>query len=755
MTDWELVKRPKLENGSNASTYFQQLPFSQYLTNAIHNQKHPILSDKKLIVYDLKIDKPELDEAYKHASWLRLERAIHAIQHNQPCAESLEVLYQLCEDLCQYDFARDLYQHVHDACSQHIDLQFQTLANHSTEGLDYLRVVHSTWRDYGHQMSQIRCLFLYLDRTYMSTTKTGSLWNMAMDLFRTRFSLYDIVWQKTLSSILDLIRQERSCQSIDESFLQSNIRMLMDLDLYHASFEQHLLIQTKAFYSEEGDQLLTTLDVFDYLQHASMRVHQESILRVKNYFDKSLKLSLQSIVEQELLTKRVQVILEKCFDYFERLDLFQDTDYDKFSLLYRLLQKIDHLEICAKYFTAYVKKKGSSIMNAKTSVKERIMMLSAFETQTDEMVDHSFEGDDQFADGLKDGIEYFVNLRENNAIKLLAKYTDSVFKSAVYEEGLLEKAMFLFRYLQAKDTFEMVYKRDLAKRLLLNTTHKQGEKAMLAKMKKICGAGYTGKMEGMVKDIEKSAELMHEFNTAYSPRLNMHVNLLTYGFWPSYVSIEVHLPPLFKQAQTMYSHFYSTKFQKRVLTWHHSLGVCDIKACYPKGEKTITVTLVQAVVLLLFNQATTFTFKEILVSTQLDELELRRVLVSLACREHKLLIKYPEGQEIEPTDTFVWHDGFQTDKSTFSMIAATLSEVIEKDAHLDTPVLFAREQQMDAVIVRIMKSKGTLSHGQLLNEVTCLVSFPVTAQEIKKRIEVLIDKEYLERSLHDSYRYLA
>ncbi|RCI02287.1 Cullin-4A, partial [Rhizopus stolonifer] len=381
-----------------------------------------------------------------------------------------------------------------------------------------------------------------------------------------------------------------------------------------------------------------------------------------------------SIVEQELLTKRVQVILEKCFDYFERLDLFQDTDYDKFSLLYRLLQKIDHLEICAKYFTAYVKKKGSSIMNAKTSVKERIMMLSAFETQTDEMVDHSFEGDDQFADGLKDGIEYFVNLRENNAIKLLAKYTDSVFKSAVYEEGLLEKAMFLFRYLQAKDTFEMVYKRDLAKRLLLNTTHKQGEKAMLAKMKKICGAGYTGKMEGMVKDIEKSAELMHEFN---------------------------------------------------------------------------------AVVLLLFNQATTFTFKEILVSTQLDELELRRVLVSLACREHKLLIKYPEGQEIEPTDTFVWHDGFQTDKSTFSMIAATLSEVIEKDAHLDTPVLFAREQQMDAVIVRIMKSKGTLSHGQLLNEVTCLVSFPVTAQEIKKRIEVLIDKEYLERSLHDSYRYLA
>ncbi|KAI8382305.1 Cullin family-domain-containing protein [Blakeslea trispora] len=542
MTDRESVKRPRL--GEQIAPQYQPLPFSQYLSKSLHNQKHPILSDKKLIVYDLKIDGSTLEQEqdYRQLSWKRLQRAIHAIQTEQPCPESLEVLYQLCEDLCQYGHTRELYEHLHAECNQYVHVQFESFS-HQPEDIDYLAHIHSAWKKYCDQMSQIRCLFLYLDRTYVaSTTKTGTIWNMAMDLFREHFMMYDDVWKKTLAGILELIRLERSGQSIDESFLQSNIRMLMDLQLYHTSFEQQLLIQTKAFYEQEGDQLLSHMDVFDYLEHVSTRVHQESILRVKNYFDKSIKSSLQFIVERELLTKRIEVILTQC-----NLHLFQDSDYDKFSLLYRLLHKINHLDICAKYFTNYIKKKGSSIMCSKTSAKEKVMMLSQFESQADEIVDHSFEGDEQFVDGLKDGIDYFVNLRDNNAVKILAKHTDQILRSTSYDDSLLEKGMFLFRYLQAKDTFELVYKRDLAKRLLLNKTTKSGEKAMLTKMKKICGAGYTGKMEGMVKDIEKSTELMHEF-----------------------------------KAQAIYCQFYASKFEKRILTWYHSLGVCEVKASYPR-----------------------------------------------------------------------------------------------------------------------------------------------------------------------------
>lgn len=134
-----------------------------------------------------------------------------------------------------------------------------------------------------------------------------------------------------------------------------------------------------------------------------------------------------------------------------------------------------------------------------------------FELQTDEVVDHSFEADEQFVDGLKDAFDYFMNLKQNNAIRLLAKYTDQILRNALFDESLLDKGIVLFGYIKEKEKFEVIYKGNLAKRLLLNVSNKNAERLMLAKMKKECGAGYTGKMEGMVKDMEKSAELMEEY----------------------------------------------------------------------------------------------------------------------------------------------------------------------------------------------------------------------------------------------------
>lgn len=143
-------------------------------------------------------------------------------------------------------------------------------------------------------------------------------------------------------------------------------------------------------------------------------------------------------------------------------------------------------------------------------------MVCIFESQTDEIVDHSFEADEQFADGLKDGFDYFMNLRQNNAVRILAKYTDQILRNTMFDESLLDKGMSFFGYIQGKEEFEVLYKGNLAKRLLLNISNKNAEKMMLAKMKKECGAGYTGKMEGMVKDIEKSTELMREFQVSTS-----------------------------------------------------------------------------------------------------------------------------------------------------------------------------------------------------------------------------------------------
>ena len=51
-------------------------------------------------------------------------------------------------------------------------------------------------------------------------------------------------------------------------------------------------------------------------------------------------------------------------------------------------------------------------------------------------------------------------------------------------EGILDKSMVLFRFLQEKDVFERYYKQHLAKRLLLNkSVSDDSEKNMISKLK--------------------------------------------------------------------------------------------------------------------------------------------------------------------------------------------------------------------------------------------------------------------------------
>ena len=64
---------------------------------------------------------------------------------------------------------------------------------------------------------------------------------------------------------------------------------------------------------------------------------------------------------------------------------------------------------------------------------------------------------------------------------------------------------------------------------------------------------------------------------------------------------------------------------------------------------------------------------------------------------------------------------------------------------------------MDAAIVRIMKSRKTLSHTLLVSELFGQLKFPIKMSDLKKRIESLIDREYLERDTQNSnvLNYLA
>merc|ERR1712066_840917 len=74
-------------------------------------------------------------------------------------------------------------------------------------------------------------------------------------------------------------------------------------------------------------------------------------------------------------------------------------------------------------------------------------------------------------------------------------------------EQMLNKVMGLFRCIQGKDTFEIYYKKDLAKRLINSKNQNvDAEKNMLGKLKHECGPQFTAHLEGMFRDIDTSRE---------------------------------------------------------------------------------------------------------------------------------------------------------------------------------------------------------------------------------------------------------
>ena len=70
-----------------------------------------------------------------------------------------------------------------------------------------------------------------------------------------------------------------------------------------------------------------------------------------------------------------------------------------------------------------------------------------------------------------------------------------------------------------------------------------------------------------------------------------------------------------------------------------------------------------------------------------------------------------------------------------------------------------RRHMVEATIVKVMKTRRRLDHNSLITETTKILSqkFNPDPTMIKKRIESLIEREYMERDTDDRryYKYIA
>lgn len=736
---------------------------------SVNSFKHTSLSTpptRKLVIKNLK-NELKLPDSYYEQTWQKLENAVLAIQNSQPNEYPLEVLYQAVENMCNHKMAEILYSKLCTIIEANVCQGVEPfLDEESMNHFVMLKKINETWQTHCTQMIMIRSIFLYLDRTYvLQSPGIVSIWDMGLELFKKHILLNKFVQTRVVEGLLMLIEKERQGNKVDRTLLKSVLRMLTDLKIYKIIFEQRFLQDTDRMYATEGRTLIQELAIPEYLAHVNKRLSEEND-RILHYLEPNTKHHLIRIVETRLLSEHIGSILQKSFG-----SLLDDNRLQDLKLLYSLLSRLKNgfIDLCSA-FNAYIKKHGKNIVINPENDKRMVQDLLDFKDTMDNIVTTCFENNEKFSNSLKEAFEHFINLRANKPAELIAKFIDLKLKAGNREateeklERLLDKIMVLFRFIHGKDVFEAFYKKDLAKRLLLGKSASvDAEKCMLSKLKQECGSGFTLKLEGMFKDMELSKDINFAFKqylnnvTMKLTPLDMTVSILTMGHWPTHPFMDITIPEQMVQLQDIFKEFYISKHSGRKLQWQPTLGHCVLRANFSTGLKELVVSLFQALVLLLFNTCDTLSFEYIKAATNIEDTEIRRTLQSLACGKTRVLYKNPKGRTIENSDKFCFNHNFTHKLFRIKINQIQMKETAEEQKATEETVFQDRQYQIDAAIVRIMKIRKVLGHNLLITELYKQLKFPVKPADLKKRIESLIDRDYMERDKDNpnQYSYIA
>merc|ERR1719221_1643434 len=466
--------------------------------------------------------------------------------------------------------------------------------------------------------------------------------------------------------------------------------------------------------------------------------------------------------------------------------LLDNDKWDDLARMHRMFTLVDNgLNPIAQTFRQYVTDRGNKIVDER--IEQAKVMASKSEALGDPsfiqtlldlhdrfkgIVQECFSQDSLFQKSLKEAFEVFINrdIGKYSFAALMSSFCDRILKksgerlSETQVEALLTKMVELFSFLSDKDLLAEIYRNQLSKRLLYETSASEdSEKIMIAKLKMKCGAQFTSKLEGMINDLSLATDWQKEFREhcehldegrAALGGIDFGVQVLTTGFWPSYQVQDANLNPQMQKAIQVFHNFYNGKTQHRRLQWIHSLGQATILGKLNNRRHDLIVNSYQALILLLFTKDETHDLSFIQNATGLDMALTKKLLATLSIAKYKIIAKTAgDAKTIEDDAAFTPNDSFQCPHRKIKIPPPTTEETHNKER-----VEEDRSIAIEAAIVRIMKMRRQQAHNDLISEVLQqLAFFKPNPKLIKQRIEHLIEREYLERDPNQAsmYRYLA
>ncbi len=320
--------------------------------------------------------------------------------------------------------------------------------------------------------------------------------------------------------MVNMDRQEQ-LDPDNEVLLRHAIKMFHLLTVYTKYFEPIYVGDSLEYFHSWVRQVLSTSSLANYVMECHKLIDRE-IRRCATFgLDSTTRTTIEEHLEEILIVQNQ----ERLLDMADVLKLLEQDAADSLRLLYALLKR-KHLEEKLKQpFEAFIVETGSGIVFDEEREGDMVIRLLEFKRKLDIMWERSFDKHEGLGHTLREAFETFINKTKRTNMtwgtdnpkpgEMIAKYVDMILKGGAkvipaalasasqpirgpIEEDQdvssddedteitkqLDQVLSLFRFVHGKAVFEAFYKRDLARRLLLQrSASADAEKSMLTRLK--------------------------------------------------------------------------------------------------------------------------------------------------------------------------------------------------------------------------------------------------------------------------------
>lgn len=373
-----------------------------------------------------------------------------------------------------------------------------------------------------------------MDRSYLlHSSLHPSIEELAIDLFRHQIVLGAVLDTAILKDACLLLERDRNNASRpgNSILFGEAVNMFHALSVYSKAFEPVLLGESQTFFREWAATNTKTEKLAQYVKNCHALMLREKIRGVHFDLETSTMRGLNEQMYEYLVKDKLPYLLERD----SVCELMGSSDFETLQELFKLIQAKGHGECLRPVFDEYINAQGSKIVFDHEREDEMVFRLLRFKKKLDKMWAYSFDNHEGLGHTLREAFETFINKSEKSDAtwgtdnskpgEMIAKYVDIVLKGGIKSrttagepkkdtlgwsedqdnfkspeicmEGVddvpldeearinqqLDQVLDLFRFVHGKAVFEAFYKKDFARRLLLDkSASADAEKSMLTRL---------------------------------------------------------------------------------------------------------------------------------------------------------------------------------------------------------------------------------------------------------------------------------